>query len=92
MIEMVEMSDWKAISSREGERKSEPLEIGLNGLERWVLLTKLQCCGELRLNSCLERDRNCSDTNLGTLRAERSAKPLKMGTERHDVPTKAFVK
>ncbi len=91
VVQVVEMSDLKGVDGRESECEPEPLEIGLNGLERWILLAELQRRRELSLNGCPKRDRDRGRANLGTLRVERSAKPLKVGAEQHDVATEAFV-
>jgi len=91
VVQMVQMSDLRSVDSREGERESKPLEIHLNGFERWVLLPKLQRRRELGLNGCPKWDRDRGCTNLRALRVERSAKTLKVCAEQHDVASKTLL-
>ena len=91
MIQMIEVGDLGSMDSREFKFEAEPLKIGLNGLERRVLLAELQSRSELRLDGCLKIGRNRSRANLGAFRVESPAKPLKVGTEQHDVAAKGLI-
>ncbi len=91
VVQVIEVGDLRGVDRREDKPESEPLEIGLNGLERGILLAEQQCRGELSLNGGPKRDGDGSRANLRAFRIEHPAKALEVRTEQHDVTAKAFI-
>ena len=77
VVQVVKMSDLRVVDSWEGKRESEPLEIGLNGLERWILLAELQGRRELSLNGGSKGNGNGGRANLGAFRVDARQNPWK---------------